>query len=348
MLGNIEIPLAPLPEQKRIADKLDTLLARIDACRDRLDRIPKIIKQFRQSVLAAATSGHLTEDWRAAQADRVARMQPQAESELVARDAAQCRYEVTPTPDSNARHPGYELPWRNTNMGECGQVSGGLTKNPKRDNLALRKPYLRVANVYANSLDLDELQEIGLTAQEWQKTKLEAGDLLIVEGNGSLDQIGRVALWSDEVQECSHQNHIIRWRTRGELLPKFSLYWLLSPEGRTSIEEIARTTTGLHTLSITKVASLSIRLPSIPEQSEIVRRVESLFALADGLEARVATARARVASLTPATLAKAFRGELVPQDPNDEPASILLERIRAERAAKPPERRGRRGPAKAA
>jgi type I restriction enzyme S subunit len=98
----IGTPLAPFPEQKRIADKLDTLLARIDACRDRLDRIPKIIKQFRQSVLAAATSGRLTEDWRAAQADRVARMQPQAESGLVARDAAQCRYEVTPTPDSDA------------------------------------------------------------------------------------------------------------------------------------------------------------------------------------------------------------------------------------------------------
>ncbi len=79
------------------------------------------------------------------------------------------------------------------------------------------------------------------------------------------------------------------------------------------------------------------------EQDEIVRRVENLFALADRLEARVATARARVASLTPATLAKAFRGELVPQDPNDEPADVLLDRIRAERAAQPAQRGRRAG-----
>ncbi|MFZ4534923.1 restriction endonuclease subunit S [Propionivibrio sp.] len=63
-IRSLNFPLAPLPEQKRIADKLDTLLARIENCRDRLDRVPIIIKQFRQSVLKAATSGRLTEDWR--------------------------------------------------------------------------------------------------------------------------------------------------------------------------------------------------------------------------------------------------------------------------------------------
>ena len=83
-------------------------------------------------------------------------------------------------------------------------------------------------------------------------------------------------------------------------------------------------------------------LPSLAEQTEIVRCVESLFALADRLEARVSTARAKVATLTPATLAKAFLGQLVPQDPNDEPASVLLERIRAEREASAPPKTRRR------
>ncbi len=73
-------------------------------------------------------------------------------------------------------------------------------------------------------------------------------------------------------------------------------------------------------------------IPSLEEQHEIVRRVEALFAFADRLEARTTAARKQVDTLTPALLAKAFRGELVPQDPNDEPASALLERIRAERA----------------
>src|SRR5215475_13787004 len=102
---------------------------------------------------------------------------------------------------------------------------------------------------------------------------------------------------------------------------------------------LASTTTGLHTLSISKVSALPIQLPSSQEQNEIVRRVEALFTYADRLEARYTAARAQVERLTPALLAKAFRGELVPQDPNDEPASVLLERIRASRAAvgeKPP------------
>jgi type I restriction enzyme S subunit len=89
-------------------------------------------------------------------------------------------------------------------------------------------------------------------------------------------------------------------------------------------------------------------VPTVAEQAEIVRRVEALFAMADRIEARCTAARAQAQRLTQLVLAKAFRGELVPQDPNDEPASVLLERIRAERAGKPPERRGRRGTAKSA
>lgn len=81
-------------------------------------------------------------------------------------------------------------------------------------------------------------------------------------------------------------------------------------------------------LSLVDIGNVPVELPTRTEQTEIVRRVESIFAYADRLEARYTAARAQVEKLTPATLAKAFRGELVPQDPNDEPASVLLERIR--------------------
>ena len=86
-------------------------------------------------------------------------------------------------------------------------------------------------------------------------------------------------------------------------------------------------------------------MPPLIEQTEIVRRVEQLFAFADQLEAKVATAQARIDRLTQSILAKAFRGELVPQDPNDEPASVLLERIQAQRAAAPKAKRGRKATA---
>ncbi len=86
------------------------------------------------------------------------------------------------------------------------------------------------------------------------------------------------------------------------------------------------------TIPLNGLRSLLIDVPPLKEQIKIVRRVEELFAYADRIEARYHAARAQVDKLTPAILAKAFRGELVPQNPNDEPASVLLERIRASRA----------------
>lgn len=293
-IAEIELPIAPFKEQKRIADKLDTLFARLDVCNNRLEQMPMILKRFRQAVLAAATSGQLTEDWR--------------------------------------EQRGTSVKWEATVLGSIGSVTGGLIKNTKRLAFTLRKPYLRVANVYANRLELDDVTEIGLTEAEFQKTLLLKGDILIVEGNGSLDQIGRAAIWNEDISDCVHQNHLIRWRSNGNVLPKFALFWLLSPEGRASLVQLASTTTGLYNLSISKISSIPVRVPSLDEQNEIVHDVENLFAYADRLEASYQSARAKIECLTPALLAKAFRGELVSQDPNDESASLLLERIRAERA----------------
>ena len=303
-LALLELPVPPVDEQNRLVEKIDTVLALIDSCSERLARVPAILKRFRQSVLAAATSGALTEEWR----------------------EGRCKPE-----------------WDTSTLASCGQVSGGLTKNSKRESLAERKRYLRVANVHANRLDLSDVAEIGLTASEYARTRLRAGDLLIVEGNGSIDHLGRVALWSGELDECVHQNHLIRWRTSGPL-PEFVLFWLLSPRGRTDLMKLASTTTGLHTLSISKISAVPIALPSKPEQAEIVRRVESLFTWADRLEARHAAARAQVERLTPSLLAKAFRGELVPQDPADEPASELLMRLTQQPSANPNVPVKRQGP----
>jgi len=294
-LRQYEISLPSVSEQKRIAAKINAVLARVEGCRARLDRVPAILKRFRHAVLEAAVSGRLTEDWRNASG------QPQD--------------------------------WHRSTMGQAGSVSGGLTKNAKRAALSLRKPYLRVANVHANRLDLGDISTIGLTEVEWRKTALQAGDLLIVEGNGSLDQIGRVARWNGEIPECSHQNHLIRWRTHGTVSAKFGLLWLMSPPGRSALMDLASTSAGLYTLSISKVASVPIEVPSESEQAEIVRRVDELLALADALEMKYLTAVERVERLTPAVLAKAFRGELLPQDSNDEAAPVFLKRIKKQHTA---------------
>lgn len=292
-LNRIPVVLPPFEEQQRIVAKLKSVLDKVSTCKERLERIPNILKRFRQSVLAAACSGRLTANWRE---------ERQLDDE-----------------------------WPLHKLSDVGQVSGGITKNAKRELMGLQVPYLRVANVYENRLSLTDIFKIGVTEQELERCLLKEGDLLFVEGNGSLDQIGRVALWDGSISRCVHQNHLIKYRVGTTLLPKYALFQMMAQSGRSQLIEKATSSAGLHTLSISKISGVSLPIASLEEQQEIVRRVESLFALADQLEARYKKGKAYVDKLTQSILAKAFRGELVPQDPNDEPAEKLLARIPAEK-----------------
>ena len=221
------------------------------------------------------------------------------------------------------------------------KVIGGVTKNAKRKDFDLKRPYLRVANVYENELRLDDVAQIGVSEKELEKVSLQDGDLLVVEGNGSLDQIGRVAMWRDEIANCVHQNHLIKIRSaKGVIIPEYALFYFMSPQGKAEIVERATSGAGLYTLSISKISSINIPLFTLEEQTEIVRRVEQLFAHADTIEKQTETALARVNNLTQSILAKAFRGELTAQWRAENPelisgensAEALLERIKAERA----------------
>ncbi len=110
---------------------------------------------------------------------------------------------------------------------------------------------------------------------------------------------------------------------------------------RLQIELEARSTSGVNNINSQEIRALRFQLPPLAEQQEIVRRVEALFALADQIEARFQNAQAQVAKLTPSLLARAYRGQLVPQDPNDESAEKLLERIHAESKTNVPQGRSR-------
>ncbi len=211
------------------------------------------------------------------------------------------------------------------------EVSGGLTKNSNRDKLPVKMPYLRVANVYFNYLDLDEIKSIGVTESEVERTLLFPGDLLFVEGNGSKEQIGRVAIWNGELDKCLHQNHIIKGRPNGLMNVKYALYYLMSKAGRDQILTVASSTSGLYTLSINKIKTLM--LPFCSEQQKVIDAIESRLSVCDKVEQLVDENLAKASALRQSILKKAFEGRLVPQDPNDEPAEKLLERIKAERAA---------------
>jgi len=229
-------------------------------------------------------------------------------------------------------------------ISDIAQVIGGLTKNSKRNELGSVYPYLRVANVYENELRLDDISYIGVTDKELARVLLKNGDLLVVEGNGSIDQIGRVALWQDEVENCVHQNHLIKIRANNKFLNnKFLLYFMMSPQGKKQIVNRATSGAGLFTLSISKLSSISTPLPPLEEQAKIVLHVDTFFAFADQIEARVQAAQTHVNQLTQSILVKAFRGELTAEWRAQHPELIsgensteaLLKRIQAEREQTP-------------
>ncbi len=196
--------------------------------------------------------------------------------------------------------------WVRKTLGDVARVVGGLTKNPKRAKLSNLMPYLRVANVYANELRLEKIEHIGVADSELEKLLLKAGDLLIVEGNGSKGQIGRVALWDGSIEPCVHQNHLIKVRVTGAAIPKWILFWLLSPPGRKHIEQVSSSTSGLYTLSVGKVASLPLVLPPPAEQHRIVAEVERRFSLIEKVEVATAASLQRASLLRQALLSQSF------------------------------------------
>ncbi|MCQ0024346.1 restriction endonuclease subunit S [Streptomyces somaliensis DSM 40738] len=246
-----------------------------------------------------------------------------------------------------SRHVRRPIQWKRTD--EVAVVQGGIQKQAKRRPLENAFPFLRVANVPRGRLALDDIHEIELFKGELERYRLEVGDLLVVEGNGSPDQIGRAALWRGEIEDCVHQNHLIRVRPGAEMRADFlELAWN-SPSVTRQLKKVASSTSGLHTLSTAKVKSVKIPVPSLEEQDELLEAVQQWRTKQLAAEAAQQTALARAVALRRSLLAEAFAGRLVPQDPADEPAAALLDRIRAEReaagAAKSKRRSPRRAPA---
>ena len=198
--------------------------------------------------------------------------------------------------------------WRQMQISDVARIISGLTKNPKRSALPRKLPYLRVANVYANELRLDDIEHIGVADSEVEKLLLRRGDLLVVEGNGSADQIGRVAWWDGSIADCVHQNHLIKVRLGPEVEPPWALNWLLSPGGRHEIEQVSSSTSGLHTLSTGKIGRLPIPLPPIVQQRQIVAEVDRRLSIVREVEAEVDANLKRAQALQQAVLARSFGG----------------------------------------
>ena len=196
-------------------------------------------------------------------------------------------------------------------IGDLAEVSGGIQKQPKRRPHENRYPFLRVANVGRGQLSLSEVHEIELFEGEIDRFRLKQGDLLVVEGNGSANQIGRAALWGGEIDDCVHQNHLIRVRPRDELLPEYLVLCWNAPRTAQQVREVASSTSGLYTLSTSKVKSIRIPIVPLPVQAEIVGVLEQRLRHLEMARCAAMDAEVRTRALRRAVLARAFAGQLI-------------------------------------
>ncbi|MGK3976166.1 restriction endonuclease subunit S [Sorangium sp. So ce118] len=191
-----------------------------------------------------------------------------------------------------------------------------------------------VAAVQHQFIDASSIGTIGLLREDGSKGVLRPGDVLIVEGNGSLSHIGRVAIWDLDIEDARHQNHIICVRPTATS-PRFTAGWLASPAGREAIIDSATSATGLYTLSISKVETLPIPVPPQAEQRRIVAKLETLTAKSRRAKEALDAIPALLERFRQSVLAAAFCGDLTAdwreKNPDVEPAEELLKRIRAER-----------------
>lgn len=196
-------------------------------------------------------------------------------------------------------------------ISEFFDVTGGITKNSKRLNLPIKMPYLRVANVYYNRLDLTEIKEIGVVDSEIERCLLKKNDLLFVEGNGSKNQIGRIALWDGHIENCLHQNHIIKGRPLGNMLPLYALYYLISRNGRKQIVDVAKSTSGLYTLSTSKIKNLVVPYCDISMQRKILDEIDSRLSICNKIETTIIEALMEADAMRKSILKQAFEGRLI-------------------------------------
>jgi len=192
-------------------------------------------------------------------------------------------------------------------LGDLGEVQGGLQVSAKRKGHPIEVPYLRVANVYRGRLDLSVIKTLQVTERELSRALLQEGDLLVVEGHGNKDEIGRVGVWDGSIDPCVHQNHLIRVRCdRRRLLPRFAETFMNSQIGRQALLRAANTTSGLNTISTSDVRSVVVPVPALSDQWRFVEAATRV----DQHRSTLTKSAAALDQLFASLQQRAFRGEL--------------------------------------
>jgi len=339
----MSIPLAPTNEQRHIVSAIEQQFTRIDAAAAALIRVQTKLKRYRAAVLKAAVEGKLTESWRAEhpatesasqlleQILNERRTRWEADLRAKGKDPAKVKY-IEPAKPDTENLPELPEAW-------CWVVVGQLLIESPCNGISIKGsdtppgvPALRLSAMSESGFDYDDRRYIPISEDVAESLAIREGDYFVSRGNGSLHFVGRGTFAQKPPERIVFPDTMIRLRfVNVGLLRNFIACIWSSAFMRTQIETKAHTTAGIYKISQPNVESFILPLPPILEQEQIVAEVERRLSVVAQLEAIIQTNLKRAERLRQSILREAFAGRLVPQDSDDEPASVLLERIRKER-----------------
>lgn len=303
----LPVPVPPFAEQDRLIQIIDAISTHRLRVTIHLRTVQKMMMHSRRAILLAACSGQLTADWREDHPNLHPADLKLARQRRILQTARPFR---EPNPNPHADITDLPESWRQSPLGLLiREIKYGTSKRCEYGRVGI--PVLRIPNVRANRLDLNNLKYAALDAAEAKTLRLEAGDLLMIRSNGSVQLVGKALTVTEEAAGMAYAGYLIRLRVDANVLrSQFLQLALSSLSVRTQIEMPARSTSGVNNINTDEVRGLVVPVPPLEEQDEIVRQASTLFALADGLSAHVNTASKRTKGSSRAILAKAFRGEL--------------------------------------
>lgn len=349
----IPVPLAPLPEQHRIVAEIERQFSLLDVGVANLKRVQANLKRYRASVLQAACEGRLVPTEAALaqtegreyepatmllarilverrarwEAEQLAKMEKQGKLPL--NGAWKAKYQEPAAPDRSSL-PELPMGWGWATVEQSSQYARYGSSAKTTEDIGV--PVLRMGNIQNGELDFTQLKYLPETHDEFPNLLLKSGDLLFNRTN-SPELVGKTAVYHGHPSPCSYASYLISLRLVDGCSSEYLAYYINSSTGRKWIASVVTQQVGQANVNGTKLQALCFSLPPLAEQERIVAEVERRLSVVDNLEQVVKANLKRAERLRQAILKEAFAGRLVAQDPDDEPASVLLERIKAEREA---------------
>jgi len=284
------VPLPPLAEQQRIVDCIENMFAKLDQAKELAQNALDSFETRKAAILHKAFTGELTAKWR--------------EGRGLSMDS-----------------------WNTMPLSKLAYIQTGLAKGKQNNSVTTTMPYLRVANVQDGYLDLSEVKLITVEKDKIERYRLKQGDVLFTEG-GDYDKLGRGTVWRAEIDNCLHQNHVFAVRPDPTLLNSFYLAYLASSRyGKTYFLSCSKQTTNLASINSTQLKAFPVFFPSVIEQQEIVRILDTLLEKEQSAKDKLESLLDQIDLIKKSILARAFRGELGTNDPSEESALVLLNEV---------------------